>query len=244
MATPKALPRGAEPDLGPVFVAGALTVLGLTVWGSIRLFDYFARAAGGAGDSSAPARHRRAHRVDMRKTLHEIARDHAVLLRECEVNHGLAFLPRLADLVSGRERKERQFVHPSEVEDYRDQSFAAGADVLLGFYDDIEKKQASFFHEVGHIVDDRGGRRHPARQKEIRYDRELTAWRVGLSLAQLNGYLFSEETIAWCDAQLATYVGWEEREVLRWVTPEPSRRYDRQVLRRYSETIRYEKEIA
>jgi hypothetical protein len=142
------------------------------------------------------------------------------------------------------------FADPLDREDWRDQSACSGDDITLGVYDNPEWRAASFFHELGHILEDRSGRSlrptfvpgvevlgfwlrrgqhlYPPGGEHLRmWDYELWAWEMGLLLAAREGYRFSDETLGWCDQQLETYIGWEEREVLEghWHPPDPERTF-------------------
>jgi hypothetical protein len=122
-------------------------------------------------------------------------------------------------------------------EDWVDRSCLAGREIELGIYDDPELRLVSFFHELGHYLDDKrcleeegtvpGPHSSPV---QLTYDRELMAWRMGLLTALDEGYQFSEKAIVWADEQLWTYVALEEREYLDWVPPEPDRAYRPRIL--------------
>jgi hypothetical protein len=98
------------------------------------------------------------------------------------------------------------FADPLDREDWRDQSACSGDDITLGVYDNPEWRAASFFHELGHILEDRSGRSlrptfvpgvevlgfwlrrgqhlYPPGGEHLRmWDYELWAWEMGLLLA-------------------------------------------------------------
>lgn len=84
---------------------------------------------------------------------------------------------------------------------FEGRSSTDGERITLGVYDDEERRTASFFHELGHCLAWRSRTNVPA----TRYDDEVQAWMIGLSLALKEGFTFAPGTLAWCDEQLATY---------------------------------------
>lgn len=90
-----------------------------------------------------------------------------------------------------------------EKEDFINSSSIIGGSIpiiILGFYDNIEKKRISFFHELGHIL----------KLNEIIFDdeffnKEKEAWDIGCKLANTLGIEFSEECKEWAKEQLDTY---------------------------------------
>jgi len=75
---------------------------------------------------------------------------------------------------------------------FTNRSFCIGPNtVILGAYEDAELRLASFFHEVGHLMNKDGG--------------QLRAWGAGLDLAASLGVIFSKETLSWCWKQAETY---------------------------------------
>lgn len=86
--------------------------------------------------------------------------------------------------------------YPSNVsmpeDHFANRSFCIGPNtVILGIYEDAELRLASFFHEVGHLVNKDGD--------------QLGAWGTGLDLAASLGVVFSKETLSWCQKQAKTY---------------------------------------
>lgn len=80
---------------------------------------------------------------------------------------------------------------------YINSSYICGKDrIELGIYDDTELMIASFFHELGHITD---------QKVKGYYNSEEDAWKIGFKLAKKHGYIFSENTYKWCRQQLETY---------------------------------------
>ena len=79
-----------------------------------------------------------------------------------------------------------------------------GPEIELGFYTDPEKKLASFFHEVAHIVDERWSDHEFCRTHSYYY-KESEAWRIGFEIAARYGVEFSDATKQWCKEQLQTY---------------------------------------
>lgn len=81
-------------------------------------------------------------------------------------------------------------------EDFVDRSFVVGQDIVLGFYTDKEKKKASFFHEIGHLLIENSG---------CQYQNEKNAWKIGLELANNLGITFSSQCHKWIKEQLEKY---------------------------------------
>jgi len=85
---------------------------------------------------------------------------------------------------------------------YLDASYMIGDHTLiLGIYEDKEKKKASFFHEIGHLITEKAG---------SKYDWEKRAWLVGLKLARSMGIEFSSNCYKWIKDQLRTYEKYKE----------------------------------
>jgi hypothetical protein len=93
---------------------------------------------------------------------------------------------------------------------YIDHSYVAGKDIELGIYADPEKKIISFFHEMGHILTP--NRVH--KRCNTKYEIEKKAWKYGFKLAKFYGIEFNKDTKEWANAQLESYRGWEEREMI------------------------------
>lgn len=106
--------------------------------------------------------------------------------------------------------------HCQEMNDetYHNSSYCAGsvrskcdADLWLGFYDDDELRLISFFHEMGHMLDDT-----LYEDGMTVYDFEKIAWEKGYILAKEYGVKFSRKAKGWATRQLNSYKGLEERE--------------------------------
>lgn len=89
-----------------------------------------------------------------------------------------------------------------EKEDFINSSSVVGGDpltIILGFYDSIEKKRISFFHELGHILV----------LNETLFEKvfkgEKQAWDAAYELADTLGIEFSKECKKWAKEQLDTY---------------------------------------
>ena len=79
-------------------------------------------------------------------------------------------------------------------EDFIDKSYTIGGEIIvLGMYKDKERKSASFFHELGHIINESGS--------------EKAAWETGMKLAKSLGITFSSSTWKWIKEQLISYTG-------------------------------------
>jgi hypothetical protein len=94
-------------------------------------------------------------------------------------------------------------------------------EIVLGPFQDAHCRVAAFFHELGHLEHHRSANFRHA--DTLKYDDEFTAWVHGIELAEIEGVRFDDKTLAWCDEQLASYIGWEQREVRGWADVEPPR---------------------
>jgi len=98
---------------------------------------------------------------------------------------------------------------------YHNASYCAGSihskttdpEIWLGFYDDEEVRLVSFFHEMGHILDDTKWE-----EDLLVYDFEKIAWKKGYDLAKECNVKFSRKTKGWATRQLNTYKNWEKKE--------------------------------
>ncbi len=91
-----------------------------------------------------------------------------------------------------------------------DHSASAGNSIFIGYYQDDELREISFFHELGHILQpDDFWATHPEAQK---IDSEKAAWCRGLAVAKQVGITFSPKALCWAAKNLATYYAWEDRE--------------------------------
>jgi hypothetical protein len=99
--------------------------------------------------------------------------------------------------------KKLVFVKPGDAEClangedyYIGRSFIVGSDEIhLGIYEDPELLTISFFHELGHIFNN----------KDNQFNSESKAWSNGIYLAGAYGYYFSDKAKAWARQQLNTY---------------------------------------
>jgi len=85
-----------------------------------------------------------------------------------------------------------------EERDFIDRSYIIGKDtVVLGVYDNDERRIASLFHELGHtlVVGGCGGQ----------LDYEEVAWKKAVELAIEYNIVFSSDTMLWIDNQVNTY---------------------------------------
>lgn len=91
---------------------------------------------------------------------------------------------------------------------YRNCSAQAGKDyICLGVYSDPELRLLSFFHELGHCVDNRcsGPRVIENPGHPYHHFHEASAWRTGLKIATKEGVTFSRQALAWAETQLSSY---------------------------------------
>lgn len=87
-------------------------------------------------------------------------------------------------------------------ENYINKSYI-GNKIELGIYDDEELMIASFFHELGHVIDKTEW--WIDADETTTYKAEKMAWELGFELSKKYGYEFSEKTYQWCNEQLKTY---------------------------------------
>jgi hypothetical protein len=87
----------------------------------------------------------------------------------------------------------------------RNRSFVIGNDEIhLGIYDDEDKRLASFFHELGHILIKKKYKIWPKNMTTLHW--EIECWNIGLSYAFKNfNIIFKETTIKWAYEQALTY---------------------------------------
>ena len=107
-----------------------------------------------------------------------------------------------------------KYCQANDEESYHNSSYCAGsvrskcdAELWLGFYDDEELRLISFFHEMGHMLDDT-----LYKEGMTVYDFEKTAWEKGYELAKEYGIKFSRKSKGWATKQLNTYKDFEKRE--------------------------------
>jgi len=105
-----------------------------------------------------------------------------------------------------------KYCQANDEESYHNSSYCAGSvrndpELWLGFYDDEELRLISFFHEMGHMIDDT-----PWEDGMTVYDFEKIAWEKGYILAKEYGVKFSRKAKGWATRQLNSYKGFEERE--------------------------------
>lgn len=79
---------------------------------------------------------------------------------------------------------------------YINRSYLVGSDeIYLGIYSDEQLLIASFFHELGHIIEN----------KDNKYNSETVAWLIGFKLAKQYGFEFTTDVYLWAIEQLSTY---------------------------------------
>ena len=85
-----------------------------------------------------------------------------------------------------------------EKEDFINRSYIIGKDtIVLGVYDNDERRIASLFHEVGHTLING--------EYKDKFDYEEEAWKKAVELAMEYNIVFSPETMLWIDNQVSTY---------------------------------------
>ena len=90
--------------------------------------------------------------------------------------------------------------------EYVNRSYFSGRTIWVGIYTDQEKKLASFFHEVGHIIDPIEIWEANGDPIGVRHKIELWAWTIGFKLAESYGITFSANTKRWAKRQADTYL--------------------------------------
>ncbi len=89
-----------------------------------------------------------------------------------------------------------EYCHANGEKSYRNRSVIAGCDeIYLGIFDDEELMIASFFHEIGHVVN----------MKNNKLNSESVAWLNGFKVAKKYGYVFSVNAYVWAIEQIASY---------------------------------------
>ncbi len=86
---------------------------------------------------------------------------------------------------------------------YRDGLNKDCPEIWLGIYDDKEQRLISFFHEVGHIIDETDWSINA--NTTTSYKAEKNAWKLGYKLAKEYGITFSVGAKRWAAKQLKTY---------------------------------------
>ena len=95
------------------------------------------------------------------------------------------------------------------------QSSCADGEIVLGIYEDAEKRTASFFHELAHIRSRKYSSRYiPVEEIPNMHSIEKYLWEYGFRFAKKLGIEFSDETLEYCDNQLSTYE-WHKMTVKR-----------------------------
>lgn len=77
--------------------------------------------------------------------------------------------------------------------------------VWVGFFEDEEKRDASFFHEIGHRVSAGYEYNLEVEGLDLKQANETMAWFLGLREALLHGVHFSAATLAWAVGRMMTY---------------------------------------
>jgi len=86
---------------------------------------------------------------------------------------------------------------------YLNASYICGKEIYLGIYQDEELRLLSFFHEMGHAIDDTDW--STGADKTTTYKAEKKAWELGYKLAERNGVSFSDNAKQWANEQLEKY---------------------------------------
>ena len=116
-----------------------------------------------------------------------------ILMKKICKKHKITFID-----FSKMNEKERPFSNGQ----ITDCSFCTYDEIFLGLYKDKEKRLASFFHELGHILNLSGRDENAILSK---YEIEMNAWATGFSEAAKYNIRFRHPTLQWCTDQLQTY---------------------------------------
>lgn len=104
-------------------------------------------------------------------------------------------------------KKGDEFCEADGEDSYINRSASAGKEIWIGIYDCEEFKLASFFHEVGHIIDPIDWSINA--DSETMYKSEVWAWEIGFKLAEVYGITFSDRVKLWAKKQTETYINYE-----------------------------------
>lgn len=103
-------------------------------------------------------------------------------------------------------------IEANGIESYMNSSFSVVDEIHLGIYENKEYRFISFFHELGHIITLPNYLGH----YNTKFEYEIAAWYSGLEYARNLGIHFSDEALEWGYNQALTYIGYNEREIIRW----------------------------
>ena len=101
--------------------------------------------------------------------------------------------------------------------DYIEKSYICGREIILGIFEDPERRLISFFHEVGHVL------LSDEFKEKWNYSTlhlEIECWNLGIELARTDGVLFSDAALKWGYEQALGYAGHDERELVDWAWAE------------------------
>lgn len=83
-------------------------------------------------------------------------------------------------------------------ETFIEHSCNIGDEIIIGLYNNPERRLVSFFHEVGHTLYEGDAKN--------KYDQECRAWQACFRLLKEEKIPVTEETTRWCREQLKTYI--------------------------------------
>ena len=84
---------------------------------------------------------------------------------------------------------------------FLNQSYACGDEIILGVYDDSQQRFISFLHELGHKRMATILKRNFA----TKYDQEGAAWDYAFRVSRWFGVDLSDETLSYCAKSLKSY---------------------------------------
>ena len=88
--------------------------------------------------------------------------------------------------------------------DFIENSYICGKEIVLGIYDDKDKRMASFFHELGHLLIHKKYKKYPEGMKKLHW--EIECWNCGIYYAfKRFGIIFKEDTIKWAYEEALSY---------------------------------------
>jgi hypothetical protein len=82
---------------------------------------------------------------------------------------------------------------------YINKSWSTANEIWLGIYEDEELKTLSFFHELGHVFNQKI-------DYTTIYQMEKAIWDIAFSIANKFDYIFSTKAREWSYKQLETYL--------------------------------------
>lgn len=109
-----------------------------------------------------------------------------------------------------------------------------GRKIILGFYDDIELKLISLFHELGHITWDTADYEDFSIKHDYRsFPIEIECTNIGLKLARSKGIYFSDHALSWMYAQAFSYLRDSDDKAISLTREMQKEFFERKIYGRY-----------